>query len=228
MKLLALDTSSLACSVGAVSGNNVVTRYDERPREHTKILLPMIRDVLEQARLSLTDLDAIVLGNGPGSFIGVRIAASVAQGLAFGAGLEIVPVSSMTAVALAAGGPGDSVAVTQDAHMQQVYLGIYTLDDAGHAKEVVAERLHAQQEIAELGALDGVIPAGEGWRRYPALLEANAARLGALSDSLYPTAEALLTLGAAAFESGESVRPELIDPVYLREKVAELPQTAKP
>ena len=84
-KLLAIDTSSVACTVAASNGDAVVERHVEQPREHTRLLMPMIREVLNESEIALTDLDAIVLGNGPGSFIGMRIAASVSQGLAHGA-----------------------------------------------------------------------------------------------------------------------------------------------
>ena len=94
MKLLALDTSSIACSVAVRVDEVIIERHEEQPREHTRLLMPMIESSLDEAGTTLAGLDAIILGNGPGSFIGMRIAASVAQGLAFGAGLKIVPVSS--------------------------------------------------------------------------------------------------------------------------------------
>jgi tRNA threonylcarbamoyladenosine biosynthesis protein TsaB len=92
MKLLALDTSSIACSVALQVDEVVTERHEEQAREHTRLLLPMIRSLMEESKIELNELDAIVLGNGPGSFIGMRIAASVAQGLAHGSGLNNVPV----------------------------------------------------------------------------------------------------------------------------------------
>ena len=99
MKLLALDTSSLACSVALQVDDAVIWRHEEQAREHTRILVPMIEEVLAEAGVTTMDLEGIVLGNGPGSFIGMRIGTSVAQGLAHGAGIRIAPVSSMLAVA---------------------------------------------------------------------------------------------------------------------------------
>ncbi len=99
MNLLALDTSSNACSVALRTGDKVAVSHVVKPREHTVILIPMIESILRDARISTDDLDGIVLGNGPGSFIGMRIAASVAQGIAFGSGLKIVPVSSLATIA---------------------------------------------------------------------------------------------------------------------------------
>ena len=86
MKLLAIDTSSLACSVALQAGEQIIERHEEQAREHTRLLMPLSGDVLAEAGMSVEQLDAIVLGNGPGSFIGMRIAASVAQGLAHGGG----------------------------------------------------------------------------------------------------------------------------------------------
>ena len=145
MRLLALDTSSLACSAALMVDEAVTERHDVRPREHTRLLIPMLRALLEDSALTLRELDAIVLGNGPGSFIGMRIGASVAQGLAYGAGIDIVPVSSLAAVAaeVFATREAEEVTVAQDAHMQEVYLGRFRRDVSGLPVAVDAERLHA-------------------------------------------------------------------------------------
>ncbi|MCH8335592.1 MAG: tRNA (adenosine(37)-N6)-threonylcarbamoyltransferase complex dimerization subunit type 1 TsaB, partial [Proteobacteria bacterium] len=89
MNLLAIDTSSNACSVAVQVGDENIEKHVVEPREHTKILVPMIEELLQEAGVVLSDLDAVVLGNGPGSFIGMRIGASVAQGICHGAGLRI-------------------------------------------------------------------------------------------------------------------------------------------
>jgi tRNA threonylcarbamoyladenosine biosynthesis protein TsaB len=201
--LLAIDTSSVACSVALHLGTSAFERHEEKAREHTRILTPMIREVLMEGDVELADLDAIVLGNGPGSFIGMRIAASVAQGLAHGAGLNIVPVSSLAAVAAQAFAETDanSVIVAQDAHM------------------------NGQVPVAELESADarGRIAAGFGWRRYPKLAAANEALIESHSEILHPRARYLLPLGAIALQNGEHVDPKDIVPAYLRHKVAEIP-----
>lgn len=228
MNLLALDTSSLACAAGARFGEKLAIRHEERPREHTRILMPMLRDVLDDAGLSVGELDAVVLGNGPGSFIGMRIASSVAQGIAFGAGIPVVPVSSLAAVAAAAGAPAETVVVTQDAHMQQVYLGIYQIGADGLPTSLMPERLQPQQEIDELRNYPDAIAAGAGWQRYPALLDANNDRLGSVSEVLYPSAGPLLALGAAAYRAGRAIAADDVDPAYLRSKVAQKPRPVTP
>jgi len=229
MSLLALDTSSLACSVAVQIEDVVVERHEEQAREHTRLLVPMITDVLQEAGLSLHDLDAIVLGNGPGSFIGMRIAASTAQGLAFGAGIPVVPVSSMLAVAARVSAENDvgDVVVCQDAHMNEVYLGLYSIDDEGLPVTLGAERLHDLSPVPELRDATGrFTAAGFGWQRYPALHEANAPYLRATSEVLHPSARYLLPTGRALLASGAAVSPQDVIPAYVRQTVAQKPPRA--
>ena len=230
MKLLAIDTSSIACSVALHLGDSVFERHEELAREHTRLLTPMIRDVLAESGCTLSELDAIVLGNGPGSFIGMRIAASVAQGLAYGAGLSIVPVSSLAAVAaeVFAGTEANQVIVAQDAHMSEVYLGGYRRGDANIPEPMFDERLHGHMPIAELDADDagGRIAAGAGWQRYPELTALNEEYFESHSAVLYPRARFLLPLGAMSLQNGDYVEPQDVVPAYLRHKVAEKPAAA--
>lgn len=227
MNLLSIDTSSVACSVALQIGDDIFERHEERAREHTRLLTPMIRDVVAEGGCELPELDGIVLGNGPGSFIGMRIAASVAQGLAHGAGLTIVPVSSLAAVAaeVFAETEARQVIVAQDAHMSEVYLGGYRRGDANTPEPMFDERLHGHMPIAELDADDarGRIAAGAGWQRYPELTALNEEYFERFSDILHPRARFLLAVGAAALRLGHSVDPEDLVPAYLRHKVAEKP-----
>lgn len=227
MNLLAIDTSSVACSVALQVGRDITDRHEELAREHTRLLTPMIRDVLAEKGLPLQDLDAIVLGNGPGSFIGMRIAASVSQGLAHGAGLDIVPVSSLAAVAVEVfdGSDAEEVIVAQDAHMNEVYLGAFRADAAGLPRAIFPERLQAQTLIEGLDASCAAIrvAAGAGWERYPSLFAANAGIVKSRSDVAHPKARFLMPLGAAALADGSVVRPKDLVPAYLRSKVAKKP-----
>jgi len=227
MKLLAIDTSSLACSVALQVDERVVERHEEQAREHTRLIMPMIREVLGEAAITSRDLDAIVLGNGPGSFIGMLIAASVAQGLAYGSGTPIAPVSSLAAVAAEVFATADAAEaiVAQDAHMNEVYLGAFRRDGAGLPTPMFDERLHTQTPIDELdeGGADVRVAAGFGWQHYPALLVANEDRIANASDILYPRARFLLPLGRRVLEAGGAVAPQDIVPAYLRSKVAEKP-----
>jgi len=223
VKLLAIDTSSNACSVALAAEDRVYDKHEISPREHTRILLPMISGVLASAGTALHDLDAIVLGNGPGSFIGMRIGASVAQGLAFGADLAIVPVSSLAAVAaeVFASGSAARVLVAQDAHMRQVYCGCFERGDDGLPALLGEERIVACDSRLELSA--PAVAAGAGWEHYPELLAGNRPVIDFLAGVLHPRARYLLPLGAARLERGLAVAPAQLVPAYLRSKVAEKP-----
>lgn len=229
MKLLALDTSSVACSVAVELDGSLFEQHEEKPREHTRLLMPMIRSALREAGVQLADLDAIVLGNGPGSFIGMRIAASVAQGLAFGTALEIAPVSSLAAIAVRVFVESDAseVVVAQDARMNEVYLGIYKRGADGLPAPLISERLQVMDVIPELdpSAAANRVAAGFGWQRYPQLLESNRTGVARVSEVLHPRAADLLPLGAELVRAGESVLPQEVVPAYLRQKVAEKPSS---
>jgi tRNA threonylcarbamoyladenosine biosynthesis protein TsaB len=227
MKLLAIDTSSLACTAGVLVDGQMLGRYEEEERAHTRLLMPMIRSLLAEAELRIQDLDALVLGNGPGSFIGMRIAASVTAGMAKAADLPVVPVSSLAAVAADTGDVGDSVLVAQDAHMREVYLGFYRRGQGGLVSPLYPERLQPLTKVEELDSAS-FIAAGSGWQRYPELLAVNRPMLAALSERRYPTAEALLRLGAAGYEAGQKLPAEKIVPAYLRDTVAQPPEGSRP
>ena len=225
MKMLAMDTSSDACSVALQCGGSVHERHEVRPREHTRLLLPMIREVLDDGGIGMAELDAVALGNGPGSFIGVRIAASVAQGICFSRGLKLVPVSSMAAVAaetISAEG-ASAVAVAQDARMDQVYLGLYRADGEALPEALIEERLQAADGPCIPQDRPDWVAAGAGWRRYPGLLEANRPRLSSVGGVEYPRARFLLGLAARAWRAGRVIDAERLTPFYIRSRVAEPP-----
>jgi tRNA threonylcarbamoyladenosine biosynthesis protein TsaB len=199
-------------------------------KEHTSVLLPMVQELMNDAGAGLRDLDGIVLGNGPGSFIGMRIAASLAQGLAFGSGLNIVPVSSMAAVAaeVMVEHSATVVVVAQDARMSEAYLGVYRRDDDGLPVALADEALQSIGKIDGLAkfASPALIAAGQAWKKYPDLLDLNRAEISQLLDVPYPKARFLLDLGARGWRAGEAIEPEHLVPAYIRMKVAEKPAKA--
>jgi tRNA threonylcarbamoyladenosine biosynthesis protein TsaB len=225
MKLLAIDTSSDACSVALQLGDVVVEQHIVGEREHTSILVPMIGKLLAEAGVVLPDLDAVVLGNGPGSFIGMRIGASVAQGLCYGAGLKLVPVSSLAAVAAETFDKhrAEKVLVAQDARMHEVYIGYFRRDADGLPKPV------GDEEIRGIGALEVLdekcVAAGGAWEKFPKLLAENRERISEVAGVVLPRARYLLDLGARAFREGGAIWPDALLPSYIRVKVAEKPQS---
>ena len=224
MKLLAVETSSIACSVALQVDDDVQDQHVVEAKAHTRILMPMIKSLLDDAGINVADLDALVLGNGPGSFIGMRIGASVVQGLAYAAKLKIVPISSLACVAadVFQKHAGKHVAIAQDARMSQIYFGCFERDGAGLPAAIGAERILDLAEIETLNDFADLpwLAAGAGWQRYPALAELQRPKLTVLPDIELPRATNLLRLAQVSIASGNSISPEQLQPAYLREQVA--------
>ena len=228
MKLLALDTSTDACSVALARGEHIDERHVVAPREHTRLLIPTIEELLTANDTTLDELDAIVLGNGPGSFIGMRIGASVAQGLAFGVGVDIVPISSLAAIAahVFAETNASSVVVTQDARMDQVYLGQYRRGTDQLPVGIGVVRLHDVAEPIAVGDDDAVVAAGGGWSRYPELSTTGARVPDRFDAARHPRARFLIQSGKERLADGKSVSPDELIPDYVRREVAKAPDPA--
>lgn len=217
MKILAFDTSTDACTV-AVKLDGRVCEHFELGRRHAERLLVLIDKVLAEAGVALGDLDAIAFGRGPGSFTGLRISAGVAQGLAFGADLPVVPVSSLAALAQSVDAP--KVLAAFDARMQQVYWGAYVRGARGLVELQGEERVVAPSAVP-LPASGGWVGAGSGWDQYTEALSARLdERLDRWYPDCYPRARGVAELGAADFEAGKAVPAEQALPVYMRDDVA--------
>lgn len=217
MKILALDTSTEACTVAVWVDAAVWERF-ERLREHSRRILLLVQEVLAESGLPLVQLDAIAFGHGPGSFTGLRIGAGVAQGLAFGAQLPVVPVSSLAA--LAQGEDAGKVLAAFDARMRQVYFGAYVRDDDGLVRLAGQELVIAPGEVP-LPAGEGWIGAGSGWDQYHTiLLERLDRRVAEWRPGRFPRARHVAQLAARDLLEGKAVPPEQAVPVYLRDEVA--------
>ncbi|WP_204479341.1 tRNA (adenosine(37)-N6)-threonylcarbamoyltransferase complex dimerization subunit type 1 TsaB [Aeromonas veronii] len=221
LKILAVDTATEACSAALLVGDKLFSRWEEAPRDHTRKILPMVQAVLEDAGISLSDLDAIAFGRGPGSFTGVRIGISVAQGLAFGAGVPLIGISTLAAMAQGAYrlDGAEQVLTAIDARMNEVYFGRYELIDGRMqlvGDEVVSEPAALVDVRGKLA--DRVTCVGTGFETYGETLSGLADEL-ADSQVRFPAAEDMLPLARAAWLAGEAVPVEQATPVYLRDKV---------
>lgn len=221
LKILAVDTATEACSAALLVGDKLFSRWEEAPRDHTRKILPMVQAVLEDAGISLSDLDAIAFGRGPGSFTGVRIGISVAQGLAFGAGVPLIGISTLAAMAQGAYrlDGAEQVLTAIDARMNEVYFGRYELID-GRMQLVGDEVVSEPATLVDArGKLAGqVTRVGTGFETYGETLSGLADEL-AESQVRFPAAEDMLPLARAAWLAGEAVPVEQATPVYLRDKV---------
>lgn len=221
MKLLAVETSTEACSAALHIDGIVQERFKIAPREHTKLILPMIDSLLADAELKPQQLDALAFSRGPGSFTGVRISTGVIQGIAYGADLPVVPVSTLAAIAqnYLKKSERECVYTAMDARMGEIYWGVYQRDQHGYAELTGKETVTLAENI-ELPRKKG-IGLGSGWAIYQQQLSdcLGSLLLGVEPDHL-PRASAIADLGIRGFEQNLAVDVEQAMPVYLRDKVA--------
>lgn len=252
MKILALETSGACCSAALLIADQLEQRHEHAPRRHADLILGMLDDLLREADLRLSDLDAIAYGRGPGSFTGVRIAAAVAQGVAFGAQRPVIAVSTLAATARAASRRSGQrrIACALDARMGEVYWGCFEVAGPSALTPIDQEGVLAPASTPVLTGT-GWCGAGSGWAAYPALQERHRSALeptsepdtgsmplGATSEpglapgSIpgHPSGGLLTEIGPEAGDiawlahamSDQAKRPDQALPVYLRNRVAEV------
>ncbi|MDW3776592.1 tRNA (adenosine(37)-N6)-threonylcarbamoyltransferase complex dimerization subunit type 1 TsaB [Kluyvera cryocrescens] len=223
MRILAIDTATEACSAALWNDGNTCAHFELCPREHTQRILPIVQDILTQGGVSLTDLDALAFGRGPGSFTGVRIGIGIAQGLALGAELPMIGVSTLATMAQGAwrkkGAPRVLAAI--DARMGEVYWAEYQRDAQGvwHGEntEAVLKPEAVQQRLAELEGEWATV--GTGWAAWPDMTQGANVTLSD-GDVLLPEAEDMLPIACQLLEQGKTVAVDKAEPVYLRNEVA--------
>lgn len=217
--ILAIETSSELASCALLNGDTLLARESSGVRTHSQAILPMVQELLAEAGLTLKQCDAIAFGAGPGSFTGVRTACGIAQGLAFGASLPVVPVVTLEAMALACHlqtGATEILAVL-DARMGEVYWAQYRYD--GGLKVVAEPALCPPGDVAPV-AVDGPLAAcGNGFSAYPEAFAGRAYAEGALA-AILPHAREIARLGSSALAAGTAVAAAQAQPIYLRNKVA--------
>lgn len=221
MKILALDTSTEACSAAVYADKQVYAQFALTPREHTRLILPMVEKVLGDAGLRLQDVDAIAVGRGPGAFTGIRIGVGVAQGLAMAADKPILPVSTLAALAQQAyvQQGATQVLAALDARMQEVYWGQYSLKDG--IMQLQGEEQVCAPTNTPIPESSAWFASGHGWSAYAEVLQGRFAdKLSGIDTAALPNAEFMLPLAIADWQAGKAVPPEDAQPVYLRNKIA--------
>jgi len=220
MNLLAIETSTEACSVALVHGDQLISRSELAPRRHAELVLPMADALLAEAGLGRHALDAIAVGRGPGAFTGVRLAISLAQGMALALDRPVVTVSSLAALALEAPEGEGAILAVIDARMGEVYAAAYERDGQGGLVALDQERVCAPENL-KLPPAAGWHVVGTGWATYAGVLrERIAAPVLSERGHCYPQAVHVAQLAVREFRAGHALAPELALPVYLRDKVA--------
>ena len=219
VRILAIDTTTEACSVALYRDGQIRLRHVVAPRRHTELVLPMIDELLSEVGMPLSALDALAFGCGPGSFTGVRIATGVVQGLSYGAGLSVVPISDLAALAQQAIDIQEcgSVLASLDARMGEVYWARYQAGADGLA--VLAD----EEYLTPIAALpaprdDDSYRAGSGWGVYQTGTGVELVSSG-VDATMLPGAAEIARLAAVRLAAGEAVAPDQALPVYMRPAV---------
>ena len=240
MKLLAIDTSTEACSAYLLIDTEITTEYRVAPREHSRLILKMIERLLADSSMAVSDLDAIAFGCGPGSFMGLRIAAGVVQGIAFAHDIPVIGISTLKAIAQHAHDETSqsNILVAIDARMDEVYWCPYTLKENGSGSKywhkLVDECVISPDNISlddllqgsgELSFQDSWVAAGTGWGSYAErILRPGKFVPAIMLDSCLPSSENIARLAADEFAAGNTLSAAQAIPVYLRNDVAKKPK----
>jgi tRNA threonylcarbamoyladenosine biosynthesis protein TsaB len=222
MNVLAIETATEACSAALFLDGRTTSRFVVGEQRHTHLILPMCDELIREAGIALSALDAVAFGRGPGSFTGVRISAGVAQGIAFAHDLPVVPVSTLAVLAQEAMTELEqsNILVALDARMNEVYWGIYQRDERGLAQCMVEECVIAPHRI-NLPTRGGWYGVGSGWRVYAHELTQRVGNsLSAADGNALPKAKFMIPLALNACAGHQVVSAEQALPVYLRDWVA--------
>ncbi len=218
MKLLAFETATEACSVAVWVDGEVCERFEIAPRRHAELALPWADEMLAQAGIARTALDAIAVGRGPGAFTGVRLAIALAQGVALALDRPVVPVSTLAALALQARAPRVLAAI--DARMGEVYAAAFRCE-GDNAFALDAERVVAPDALVLPDEANDWVGVGTGFDAVEGTLRnTRAHRFTRIDPQALPRASDVARLAAQAFKRGEGVAPERAEPAYLRDNVA--------
>lgn len=221
-KILALDTSTAACSAALFCDNQLVACQEEIiPRQHSNLILPMLDAVLAVGGVAHAQLDALAFGCGPGSFTGVRLAASIIQGIAFASDLPVLAISTLRALAQGAyrDRGAKHVLSSIDAYMQEVYWGVYQLDQHESMVALLPDTICLPADVVVPEEIEWV-GVGSGWDSYTTVMqEKMGAQLSSWLPNRYPSARDIASLAAIDYQQGKAVSAEQALPVYLRDKV---------
>src|ERR1700733_11763944 len=220
MRVLALDTATEGCSVALLSGDDLISRSTEGGLSHAQQILGMVEAILAEAQVSLSMLDGIAASIGPGAFTGVRISVAVAQGLAFGANLEGVTVTTLEALALQVlDGPGSRALTWLDARMGEVYWGCFVWDAECGVRRSGALQVGRPGTVS-LDSGAHYLGVGRGFSAYPVLATLPGLTTDAARSAALPNAREIARLGALRLKVGGALDAADLQPLYLRDKVA--------
>ena len=219
--ILAVDTSTEACSVALQIGGECIAKYSEEPRSHSRLLMPMVQQVLAEAQIKVNQLDVIGVSIGPGSFTGLRIGFSAVQGMAYGADIPVVPLSTLKLmvatysrqqVEIVANHKSGEIITLLDARMSEFNMGRYKIIENSQIKALQSDQLvSAEQVVALISSAKAEAIIGDAGN-----LLALSPELTDSYTHIYPNALDILPMAKQQFDEGLAVSIETVDLVYLR------------
>lgn len=234
-RILAIETATSSCSV-AIEENGVVFELSETGNNiHSQVLLGMVQQVLKDAKVSVSDLNAVAVGQGPGSFTGLRIGIGVAQGLAYGAECQMIGISSLAALAHQSQETGYILAGI-DARMSEIYWGLYKNRIGDEANEITSQtELIGQLSVSAPKGIniesisdqsidferERLFLVGNAWSEYRDVIDKELfERATELGGSFMPIASGVLALAKHAYAQEQLISPIDFAPHYIRNNVA--------
>ncbi|MBS0357921.1 MAG: tRNA (adenosine(37)-N6)-threonylcarbamoyltransferase complex dimerization subunit type 1 TsaB [Proteobacteria bacterium] len=222
MNILALDTATEACSAALYSNGEIKQLYEFAPKQHAHLILEMIDQLMNQSGLSRTQLNAIAFGRGPGSFTGLRVAASTAQGIAVGLDLPVIPISNLHALAQLGYNEFQWTHVISaiDARMDEIYWGHFVFDEQSQLMKPVSEEMLTKLiSVSDNKTWNGI---GSGWK-VPGITASPILNgcVEKLYPERYPRAYEIAQLAVKEYESGNMLSAEEALPTYIRDSVVD-------
>jgi tRNA threonylcarbamoyladenosine biosynthesis protein TsaB len=221
MNILALDTCTESCSAALLYQGELIERVEITSRGHSDLILGMMDELIAEAGTSISSVDAVAFGRGPGSFTGVRVGVGVAQGIAFARDIPVIPVSSLAATAQGVVGQFDGryIAVAMDARMGEIYGAHFEVID-GLVTALDDEQVCPPEQFKPV-RVQKWLGIGTGWAEYHAILQTNfSEQLKEVSTAHYPLASSIIQLAKKEAQAGHLLPAEQALPVYLRNNVA--------
>jgi len=217
--ILAIETATSSCSVALNHQEGVLVRHEVGNNVHSKVLLEMVQDVLNEAGLKADDIDAVAVGQGPGSFTGLRIGVGVAQGIAYGIDAPMIGLSSLDALANQAPNDGRIIAGI-DARMGEIYWCEY-IKKQGCVERVGELRVSAPEDMVSIEPTEELQLLGNAWEEYEGRFDLLMTDKSSIIESqVYPMADSLLALAQKAHQDGDLINAVDFAPEYVRNDVA--------
>ena len=217
--ILAIETATSSCSVALNHSGQVFERHEVGNNVHSKVLLEMVQSVLAQANIDIQILDAVAVGQGPGSFTGLRIGVGVAQGIAYGADVPMIGISSLDALANQANISGNVIAGI-DARMGEIYWAQYSKAEQGVSR-VSDLAVSAPEDIVSINSDETLNLVGNAWEEYKGRFNEDMMAISKIDEAqIYPMASSILELAQQDYQQGKLITAIDFAPEYVRNDVA--------